>query len=101
MKPLYHFLVHLVVVLVLGAWSTGPAPVAAATGEAALKVLLQVNNSVVTSLEVYEDQEKQVTFYLEDLPPQAVGDILILVSFVLVCSGMYFLNHVFSFLKNY
>ncbi|KAG7171292.1 Solute carrier family 10 member 6-like 3 [Homarus americanus] len=82
MCPLYP--VHLVLMygaVLVCVWVAGLGSVVTAAAEVAtLKVRLQLSNnndSTNNILSVKEGEVKQVTFYIDDLPPQAVGDILI------------------------
>ena len=64
--------------LVMCVWMTGLGSVVAVASEMTLlKVRFHVNESSVDTLDLKEDQEKMVTFYLDDLPLQAAGEILI------------------------
>lgn len=65
-------------VLLVTVWMAGLGSVMAAASKVALlKVRLHVNDTPVDTLDVKEGQEKMVTFYLDDLPLQAAGDVLI------------------------
>ncbi|KAG0712038.1 P3 protein [Chionoecetes opilio] len=79
MCPLYP--VHLVLMyggLVVCVWLAGLGTVLASAAEVAqLSVRLTVNDTLVDTLDLQEGDEKMVTFYLDDLPPQAVGEVLI------------------------
>lgn len=79
MCPLYP--VHLVLMygaVVVCVWMAGLGCVVASASEVALlKVRLHVNDTPVDALDMQEGQEKMVTFYIDDLPPQAAADILI------------------------
>lgn len=79
MCPLYP--VHLVLMygaLLVGVWMAGLGTVMAAASEVSLlKVRLHVNDTPVDTLDIKEGEEKMVTFYIDDLPIQAAGDILL------------------------
>lgn len=92
MCPLYP--VHLVLMygaLLVGVWMAGLGTVMAAASEVALlKVRLLINDTSVDSLDVKEGHEEMITFYLDDLPIQAAGDILIQVMRMTKLPGIHF-----------
>ena len=64
--------------LVVCVWMAGVGAVVASASEVALlNVRLLLNDTSVDTLNVQEGEEKMVTFYLDDFPLQASGDILI------------------------
>lgn len=64
--------------LLVGVWMAGLGTVMAAASEVSLlEVRLHVNDTPVDTLDVKEGEEKMVTFYLDDLPIQAAGDIML------------------------
>ncbi|XP_045600862.2 hepatic sodium/bile acid cotransporter [Procambarus clarkii] len=79
MCPLYP--VHLVLLygsLVVCVWAAGLGTlVNAATNVLTLKLRLQLDNLSISTLDLQEGEEKQVTFYVDDLPPHVLGDIII------------------------
>ncbi|KAK7071074.1 hypothetical protein SK128_024596 [Halocaridina rubra] len=79
MCPLYP--VHLVLMyggLILCVWLAGLGTVVSAAARAStLQVRLRVNDSLVTDLSVQEGEEKQVTYYIDNLPADAVGELVI------------------------
>lgn len=79
MCPLYP--IHLVLaygMVVVCVWLAGLGTVVAAASEvASLKVRYLVNNTPVDTLDVYEGKQKEVAFYIDDLPPQVAGELLL------------------------
>ncbi|MPC44375.1 hypothetical protein E2C01_038048 [Portunus trituberculatus] len=64
--------------LVVCVWTAGIGAVVASVSEVALlKVRLHINDTPVDTLDIQEDEEKMVIFYLDDFPLQAAGDIFI------------------------
>lgn len=79
MCPLYP--IHLVLTygaVVVCVWAAGLGTlVGAVSNVASLRVHYVVNGTPVDTLDVHEGRQQQVTFYLDDLPPQAAGEVLI------------------------
>lgn len=79
MCPLYP--IHLVLTygaVVVCVWAAGLGTlVGAVSNVASLRVHYLVNGTPVDTLDVHEGRQQQVTFYLDDLPPQAAGEVLI------------------------
>lgn len=79
MCPLYP--VHLVLMygaLLVCVWVAGLGTLVGAVSRASsLGVRLNLNNTPAYALSVAEGHQETVTFYIDDLPPQAAGDILI------------------------
>ncbi|XP_066942403.1 ileal sodium/bile acid cotransporter-like [Macrobrachium rosenbergii] len=79
MCPLYP--VHLVLMygsLLLCVWAAGLGTIVGAVAQATtMKVRLHLNDTLVHDLDVQEGEEKQVTFYIDDLPAEAIGELMI------------------------
>lgn len=80
MCPLYP--VHLVLMygsLLAFVWLAGLGSVVSAAAQATtLKVRLHVNDTLIKDLDIQEGEEKQVTFFIDDLPSQAIGELMMI-----------------------